>query len=135
MLALMYNHSSGLWCDGMCQLSAGEIQSAAACNNATYPSTICSNTSSQSFHSQHYTLWLGVTPDAGVQRAISYLKPQGMLGSVYLAFSLIHGLSERGSDNGQTALDLITQCSNQSWCNMLRKGATSSGEMWGQPSR
>ena len=59
MLELMYSNATGLWCDGL-----------------------CANTSHTSFHAQHFPLWLGVTPDAGVKQALGALKPQGMLGSV-----------------------------------------------------
>ena len=65
--------------------------------------------------------------------AVQVLKPLGMNGSVYTAHSLIHGLFERGAviDDGQTALDLMTQCTGRSWCNMLANNATTSWEMWG----
>jgi alpha-L-rhamnosidase len=112
MLKLMYSENSGLWCDGLCSVTK---------NNT-------------SFHAQHFPLWLGITPDAGVKKALAAIKPQGMLGSVYTAHSLIHGLFERATsvDNGQTALELMTQCTSHSWCNMLRNGATTSWEMWGK---
>ena len=45
----------------------------------------------------------------------------------------MHGLFERAAaiDDGQTALDLMTQCSGHSWCNMVLHNATTSWEMWG----
>jgi hypothetical protein len=94
MLTQMYNAESGLWCDGM-----------------------CSNTTSATFHTQHFLLWLGITPETGVKKALITLKAYGMKGSVYSAYSLLHGLYSRASniDYGHTPLELMTQCTNQSW--------------------
>merc|ERR1711871_872509 len=111
MLALMYNNKTGFFCDGICT----ETES---------PGT---------FHSQHYPLWLGVTPDKDVHIVHQYLANSGMRGSTYSSHSLIHGLYGRTShiDFGQAGLDLMVQCSNHSWCNMIEQGATTSWEMWG----
>lgn len=57
MLSLMYNNDTGLWCDGICGSKTCEY------------GTGCTNeTTSTSFHSQHYTLWLGITPDEGINK-------------------------------------------------------------------
>jgi hypothetical protein len=49
-----------------------------------------------------------------------------MVGSTYSANSLLHGLYDRAYfvDYGQTALDLMTQCGEHSWCHMLNENAT-----------
>ena len=115
MLEHMYDASTGLWCDGLCS----------GPNSTGLPGT---------FHSQHYALWLGATPDDGqaVRKALAYLKGQGMVGSTYSANSLLHGLYARaaGLDYGQAALDLMTQCGDHSWCHMLQAGATATWEHW-----
>lgn len=160
----MYNNVTGLWCDGIC--GSRTCKQGTGCTNET---------ASTSFHSQHYTLWLGITPDEGINKtrasalsqtdlgphrssdhtlsqilcsdvllwflltglfsltdlavaAVQFLKPMGMNGSVYTAHSLIHGLFDRAAaiDDGQAALDLMTQCTGRSWCNMLANNATTS---------
>jgi hypothetical protein len=58
MLSLMYNNETGLWCDGICGGATCKHDDAGCTNQTT----------STSFHSQHYTLWLGITPDAGVNK-------------------------------------------------------------------
>ena len=110
ILKLMYNKKTGFFCDGLCSETAN-------------PGT---------FHAQHYPLWLGVTPDEDVEIVHKYLSSQGMRGSTYSSHSLLYGLYERTAsiDNGQLGLDLMVQCSNQSWCNMIESGATTSWEMW-----
>ena len=66
--------------------------------------------------------------DSGVAKAAAYLAGQGMKGSVYSAMPLLHGLYNRAAhlDGGVAALELLTQCSNQSWCNMLQQHACNS---------
>jgi len=115
MLNTMWSASDGMWCDGVCSDSYhGKSMS---------PGT---------FHSQHYALYMGVTPDEHVPVALEYLKAQGMLGSTYSANSLVHGLFDRAHtlDYGQAALDLMTQCTDHSWCHMLRLGASTTWEHW-----
>jgi hypothetical protein len=109
MLGAMYQTTTGMWCDGL-----------------------CSSTSSTSFHAQHYPLWLGITPDSGVEAAVRYLQSAGMVGSTYSSHSLIHGLYERAAslDHGQAALELMTQCGEHSWCAMLKADATTTWEHW-----
>ena len=110
MLAQMYHNESGMWCDGICTATA---------NHST-------------FHSQHFLLSLGLTPESGVGSALTYLRGEGMVGSTYSANSLVRGLFERGGalDYGQAALDLLTSCSEHSWCRMLNAGATTTWEHW-----
>ena len=99
MLATMYS-SQHLWCDGIC---------------AQTPNA------STSYHTQHFLLWLGLTPSSEVPFALTYLQEKGMLGSVYSAYSLLTGLYTRAADldQGQLALTLLTQCSNYSWCAVI----------------
>ena len=110
MLNLMYDSSNGFFCDGLC-------------SETSSPGT---------YHSQHYPLWLGVTPEKDLDVAYKYLANQGMRGSTYSSHSVLHGLYKRTAsiDHGQLPLDLMVQCSNQSWCNMIQSGATTSWEMW-----
>lgn len=110
MMQRMYDSSSRMWCDGICTSMR---------NHA-------------SFHSQHYLLSLGITPDTEVEHALAYLNRAGMVGSTYSANSLITGLFERGRgvDFGQTALNLLTSCANHSWCRMLQGNATTTWEHW-----
>ena len=111
MLKLLYDEESGFFCDGLC-------------SNTPKPGT---------YHAQHFPFWLGITPDDDIKTVHEYLTKKGMVGSVYTAHSLIYGLYKRASsvDYGQSALELMTQCSNQSWCNMVNNNATTSWEMWG----
>ena len=110
MLNLMYDTTKGFFCDGLC-------------SETSSPGT---------FHSQHYPLWLGVTPEKDIYGVYKYLATQGMRGSTYSSHSLLHSLYDRTAsiDHGQLPLDLMVQCSNQSWCNMIQSGATTSWEMW-----
>jgi len=111
MLRRMYNSGDHRWCDGLCD---GR------------------ETSNPSFHSQHYPLWLGLTPEEGVSWSLEYLAKSGMVGSTYSSNSLLHGLYNRGAgyDYGQTALGLMTQCGPHSWCRMLKAGAPTTWEHW-----
>lgn len=115
MLRTMYSATDGMWCDGVCTDSYH--------GKAMRPGT---------FHSQHYALSLGITPDSGVTAALKYLRQMGMVGSTYSAHSLVHGLFDRAHtlDHGQAALDLMTQCTDHSWCHMLQLGATTTWEHW-----
>lgn len=109
MLRDMWDEEAKLWCDRKCAHSCG-----------------------RTFHSQHYTLWLGLTREEDVLGAFQWLAAQGMVGSTYSASSLLYGLYARGSgiDHGLTGLELLTSCDEYSWCNMLRGGASTSWEHW-----
>lgn len=39
-------------------------------------------------------------------------------------------LYQAPDDNGQLALDMLTSCAKNSWCSMLRQGATATLEAW-----
>eukprot|EP00931_Biecheleriopsis_adriatica_P003616 TRINITY_DN105414_c0_g1_i1.p1 TRINITY_DN105414_c0_g1~~TRINITY_DN105414_c0_g1_i1.p1 ORF type:complete len:845 (-),score=124.72 TRINITY_DN105414_c0_g1_i1:52-2586(-) len=108
MLKQMYR-VDGMWCDG-----------------------VCSSTPAATFHSQHFPMFLSITPEYGIPAALKYLQQKGLVGSTYSSHSLIHGLYDQASslDYGQTALDLMTQCSDHSWCHMLQLGATTTWEHW-----
>ena len=66
MLRYMYSRSQRLWCDGVCAEMFSPNFSALDFPWWEYNGT--------SFHSQHYLLWLGLTPRAGVPAALAYLK-------------------------------------------------------------
>ena len=108
--AHMYDTRSGLYCDGLCNSTA---------------------TNHHSVHSAHYPLFHGLVPPERAPAVVAYLRTRGVVGSVYTTFHLLHGLYHFGSDDhGATALEVLTQCSNQSWCNMIKHNATTSWETW-----
>ena len=51
MIKGMYKADSGMWCDGLC---ADPLVA-----------------DSQTYHPQHFALWLGITPDDGVEKALA----------------------------------------------------------------
>lgn len=163
---LMYDESSGLYCDGVCTPGPGpapawkdehtqmcHLELTKVCGGSSgrqcvtcanrhmadldtakcTPGTISMLCSAQdsghhSIHSAHYPLWLGVVPPERADKVVEYLAKRNknfIVGSVYTTFMLLHGLYEHGSaDHGVTALKMMTQCSNSSWCTMLKMNAT-----------
>eukprot|EP00948_MAST-09A_sp_MAST-9A-sp1_P003961 g3961.t1 len=111
MLVHMYNNKTGMWCDGVCH----------------------DTWSRSTFHTQHYLLWLGLTPDHMTSVPHAYLAKNGIKGSTYSTGSMLHGLFERTAhiDNGQLPISFMTQCGSHSWCEMLNQNATLTWEHWG----
>jgi hypothetical protein len=171
---LMFDESSGLYCDGLCKHSAAATQpwkdnhtemchvalmkscgasggdqcvacatrlgqawsDKAKCTVGTI-AMLCSGqnrSNHHSIHSAHYPLWLGVVPPHRAQPIVDYLAKRNkdfLVGSVYTTFMLLHGLYEHGGDDhGVAALHMMTQCSNASWCNMIKLNATTTWETW-----
>jgi len=130
---------SALLSAGPCEACAAHHKpglDAAKCTPGTI-SMLCAGlnrTNHHSIHSAHYPLWLGVVPPERAEKVVAFLAQRNtpfLRGSVYTTFMLLHGLYEHGaSDNGVVALKVMTQCSNQSWCNMLRLNATTTWETW-----
>ena len=124
MLRHLFSEREQLWCDGVCAEMYSPQDSVEDMAWWGYNGT--------SFHSQHYPLSLGITPEAAIPAAQRYLQEQGMVGSTYSANSLLHGLYDAAYwvDYGATALGLMTQCGAHSWCHMLNENATTSWEHW-----
>ena len=71
------------------------------------------------WHSQTSTLWLGIAPLESKARMLEFLAQKRMVGSVYAAYSYLMGLYEVDSDHGKVALEMMTDCDENSWCHML----------------
>ena len=71
------------------------------------------------WHSQTSTLWLGIAPPESKARMLEFLAQKRMVGSVYAAYSYLMGLYEVDSDHGKVALEMMTDCDENSWCHML----------------
>ena len=82
------------------------------------------------WHSQTSTLWLGVAPSKSKPRMLEFLAQKRMTGSVYAAYSYLLGLYEVDEDHGKVALEMMTDCDDNSWCHMLLVNATATMEAW-----
>lgn len=82
------------------------------------------------WHSQTSTLWLGVAPLDSKPQMLDFLAKKRMVGSVYAAYSYLMGLYEVDSDHGRVALEMMTDCDENSWCHMLQVNATATMEAW-----
>ena len=58
-----------------------------------------------------------------------------MAGSVYASYWLLKALYAIDSDHGDLALEMLTQCDTNSWCHMLREGATCVMEAWSRQGK
>jgi alpha-L-rhamnosidase len=82
------------------------------------------------WHAQTSALWLRTAPKSSELQMLRFLREKGMVGSVYGAYALLMGLYEVDSDHGQLALEMMVQCSTNSWCHMLSLNATATMEAW-----
>ena len=89
-----------------------------------------------SFHSAAFPLFFDVA-DSAEKRAdlLVFLKTKRMAGSVYSAYAFLLGLYHSTGDHGMFALDILTTCDTNSWCSMLRAGATATMEAWTRPEK
>jgi alpha-L-rhamnosidase len=87
------------------------------------------------WHSQTSTLWLGVAQSATKPRMLEFLARKRMVGSVYAAYSYLLGLYEVDEDHGKVALEMMTDCDENSWCHMLTVNATSTMEAWSRAEK
>ena len=110
-----------------------------------------------SFHASMFALWAGVVGDGSggsgsssssssgssssnsssssqqqkqEQQIMDFLKQKRMAGSVYAAYPFVSSLYQIESDFGNFALEMLTSCDENSWCNMLKQGATATMEAW-----
>ena len=89
-----------------------------------------------SFHSASFPLFFDIADSASRQEALlEFLRNKRMAGSVYAAYALLLGLYKVTSDHGALALSLLTSCEVNSWCSMLRVGASATMEAWTRPQK
>jgi len=69
------------------------------------------------------------------QQALSFLREKRMAGSVYAAFWFLRALYNMDDDHGNSALEMLTQCDTNSWCHMLKVGATAVMEAWSRAEK
>eukprot|EP00750_Incisomonas_marina_P028341 INCI666.2.p1 GENE.INCI666.2~~INCI666.2.p1 ORF type:complete len:697 (-),score=109.35 INCI666.2:60-2150(-) len=90
-------------------------------------------------HATVFPLWLtpeimdlgGVNASGTATKTLRFLREKGMACSVYTAFPFLMGLYNLEDDVGQLALALMTTCEgNNTWCGMLKQGATCTMEAW-----
>jgi len=82
------------------------------------------------WHAQVFPLFFGVAGADQSQQLFEFLSKKRMTGSVYAAFAFLLGLYRFGGDHGQFALEMMTTCDDNSWCNMIKQGATAVMEAW-----
>ena len=82
------------------------------------------------FQATVYPLWHGLVPPERQAAVLKFMQSKRMRGSVYAAFGALLGLYSLEDDHGALALDLMTTCDKNSWCTMLRNGATATQEAW-----
>jgi hypothetical protein len=90
-----------------------------------------STTTNQGWHAQTFALYFDIhatpssssssSPSAATPAVYDYLTQKGMVGSVYAAFGFVLGLYSDllDFDHGKLALEILTTCDDNSWCNML----------------
>ena len=54
---------------------------------------------------------------------------------MYAAYGFLLGLYHSTGDHGAFALDIMTTCDTNSWCSMLKAGATAVMEAWTRPEK
>jgi len=86
--------------------------------------------SHSAWHAQVFPLFFGAGGAESSQQILAFLKSKRMVGSVYAAFAFLMGLYRFGDDHGEFALEMLTNCDENSWCNMIRQGATAVMEAW-----
>lgn len=87
------------------------------------------------WHSQTSTLWLGVAQSPSKLRMLEFLAKKRMVGSVYAAYSFLMGCYEVDDDHGTVALEMMTNCDENSWCHMLKQNATATMEAWSRAEK
>jgi alpha-L-rhamnosidase len=107
------NHSSGLYSDG----AFGKAQHHSAWHANVWPI---------SFNLQSPLRW---------PSTLAFLRRKRMAGSVYGAYWLLRALYNMDVDHGDLALELLTSCDTNSWCSMLRAGATTVMEAWSREGK
>jgi alpha-L-rhamnosidase len=85
--------------------------------------------SHSAWHAQAFPLFFGLS-DTSDGRLFDFLQTKRMTGSVYAAFAFLLGLYRIGTDHGAFALEMMTNCDDNSWCNMIKQGATVTMEAW-----
>ncbi len=83
-----------------------------------------------SLHANMYPVAMGVADKANYQKILKLLKQCGMACSVYGAQFMLDAVYECGDPD--YALDLMTDTTNRSWYDMIRRGSTITMEAWGE---
>ncbi len=83
-----------------------------------------------SLHANLFPLAFGLVPDTSKASVVNYIKAKGLACGVYAANFLLEALYD--AEQGQYALDLMTNDSDRGWLNMIRSGSTMTIEAWDQ---
>jgi len=75
-----------------------------------------------------FPLAFGLVPDQHKESVVNYVKSKWMACGVYAANYLMEGLYN--AEQGNYALELMTNDSDRGWLNMIRSGATMTTEAW-----
>ncbi|HWZ04979.1 MAG TPA: alpha-L-rhamnosidase C-terminal domain-containing protein [Mucilaginibacter sp.] len=81
-----------------------------------------------SLQANMFPLAFGLVPDEYKESVVNYVKSKWMACSVYAANYLMEALYN--SEQGDYALELMTNDSDRGWLNMIRVGATMTTEAW-----
>ncbi len=81
-----------------------------------------------SIQANMFPLAFGLVPDQYKEGVVNYVKSKWMACSVYGANYLMEGLYN--AEQGNYALELMTNDSDRGWLNMIRVGATMTTEAW-----
>ncbi len=81
-----------------------------------------------SLHSNMLPLAFGIVEPQNIESVAEFVKSRGMACSVYGAQYLFEALYS--AEQGQYALDLMTNRSDRGWYNMIRTGSTMTLEAW-----
>ncbi|MDT0651060.1 alpha-L-rhamnosidase C-terminal domain-containing protein [Autumnicola edwardsiae] len=83
-----------------------------------------------SLHANMFPLAFGLVPNEKKESIVNFVKGKWMACGVYGAFYLMQALYD--SEEGEYALNLMTNDSDRGWLNMIRVGATMTTEAWDQ---
>jgi alpha-L-rhamnosidase len=81
-----------------------------------------------SIQANMFPLAFGLVPDQYKESVVNYVKSKWMACGVYAANYLMEGLYN--AEQGDYALELMTNDSDRGWLNMIRMGATMTTEAW-----
>jgi len=87
------------------------------------------------WHASVFAVAFDLASESRWSGILAFLKEKGMVGSVYAAYWMLKALYKMDSDNGQIALEMMTNCETNSWCHMMQVGATAVMEAWSRAEK
>ena len=83
-----------------------------------------------SFHANIFPVAFNLTNVSNWPAILQFLTHKGMAGSVYSSYWALKAAYNMDIDHGVLAMEWMTSCNKNSWCNMIHEGATATMEAW-----